>query len=314
MGQQVNDAAAADAHRFLVIDGGKAKRTAADFHRVHSTGCCPHAEFTDIAFQCRPGSTGTGKNPIPIANDQLAVGADVKEHAGFLLLVQIQLHQAADNIAAYIIGSGGDDIDKPRKIQTQFAGPEKARVGADGGIGGCKNRPGIQPQQEMDHGSIAGYDHNGKGCGVNTGGSRQLIQKLAQRMGRGLLQLRYMAAIFQGVGDAGEDIGAVGNLAADNSFFPNHRAGVQIDQLHHQGGGAIVQGQAVVVGGGIAGFHIRYHPVLFPMHQGNGDIKSRISAQGIELAKHLQREGDGRIAQGLERQFDSLLIAEGEFL
>ena len=76
---------------------------------------------------------------------------------------------------------------------------------------------------------------------------------------------------------------SVGNLTADNFFFPNDSAGIQIHQLHDNGGRTIVYSKTVVVGGGIAGFHIGHDPVVFPMDKGYRNIKSGISAEGYSF-------------------------------
>jgi hypothetical protein len=39
----------------------------------------PHAEFDAAAFEGRPGAAGGAGHPIPVADDDLGVGADIHE-------------------------------------------------------------------------------------------------------------------------------------------------------------------------------------------------------------------------------------------
>ena len=76
----------------MIADSFIFQRPILNLYLFDGTGSRPHAEFADVALQCRTGGTGTGHHPVFVADDQLAVGADVKEEARFLLPVDVQLH------------------------------------------------------------------------------------------------------------------------------------------------------------------------------------------------------------------------------
>ena len=64
---------------------------------------------------------------------------------------------------------------------------------------------------------------------------------------------------------------------------------------------------------GVPGLHIGDDPVMRPADHGDRNIKISLPAQGIEPAQHRQRQGHILIAQGLKRQPDALVIADGQF-
>ena len=228
--------------------------------------------------------------------------------------MDVQRQKPADDIPAHIIGRGRDDVKQPLKVQPHFMPPQKAGGRGNGGEGRGEYRPRIQSQKKMDHGGIAGQDHNRAAARVDPCAVRQLLQKHAEGLHSCVLQMRQVSRRFHGIGDPGEDIGAVGGLAVYGSFFTDDRTGIQVDQLHDHGGGAVVHRKAVMAGGGIACFHIRDHPVVFPVDQRDGDIESCVPAKGIEPAQYLQREGDRFIAEGIQRQPDPPVIADGYLL
>ena len=47
----------------------------------NSPGSGPHTVDYTCAFKCRPGRTGTGEHPLPIAQDRLTVGAHVQKES-----------------------------------------------------------------------------------------------------------------------------------------------------------------------------------------------------------------------------------------
>ena len=101
---------------------------------------------------------------------------------------------------------------------------EESRVGGHRRVGGCEHRPGIQLQQEVDHGRISGDDHHRALRRVDPGALGKGGQQLRKGFHRGSVQLVRMGGIFQGIGDPGQNIGPVFRLAVDAFFLAHHGA------------------------------------------------------------------------------------------
>ena len=161
----------------------------------------------------------------------------------------------------------------------------------------------------MDHGGISGQDHQGALAGIDPGTFRQRVHQAFQRLYRGAVQVTGMIRPFHGIGDAGQNIASVGALSIDSLSLPCHGTGIQIHQLHDDGGGTIVHRQTVVMLSRIPGFYVGNGPIMFPAHQRNGDIKIRLSAQRIKLSQNRQRDDHMFEPQMFQRQADAFFIA-----
>lgn len=76
----------------------------------------------------------------------------------------------------------------------------------------------IQPQQEMDHGRVAGHHHHRALRRIDAGALRQRIEKLMEGVHSGPLQ--HFSAALQGEGDPGEDVRTIGDLTVRRFSSP----------------------------------------------------------------------------------------------
>ena len=228
--------------------------------------------------------------------------------------MDIQHQQTADNIATYIIGSSGNDVYQAFKVHPHLTAPQESGICGNRCIGRRKHGPGIQAQEKMDHGGITGNDHNGTFGRINPCTVGQLFQQPSKGFRSSFLQIRHMTFFLQSIGNPGQNIRSISRLPGDGGFFSDEGSGVQVHQLHHNGGGTIIHRKSIVIGSGVTGFHICNDPVKFPMYQSNRNIKSRMPAQGIQFPQHLQREGHRLIAQGIQGQFHPSVVTDRQLL
>ena len=94
--------------------------------------------------------------------------------------------------------------------------------------------------------------------------------------------------MFKAVSDAGQNVRSVGYLTVYNFFFCDERAGIQVDQLHQDRGGAIVHRKPVMVMALVARFHMGHDPVVFSMNKGHRNIEICVPAHGVEGPQDVQ--------------------------
>ena len=123
-----------------------------------------------------------------------------------------------------------------------------------------------------------------------------------------------MRGILQRIGNAGQDICSISSLAVYFFFLGDDRAGIQIDQLHHDGRGAIVHRQTIMPLPPVTGFHSGNDPIGFTVDKRYGNIIAAVPAHGIELTQNRKRNRNILIAVFTQCQPDPLLIADRHFL
>ena len=117
----------------------------------------PHAEFDAAALEGRARRTGRAGQPVPIADDDLGVGADVHEQCGLFGAVHTRTHDAGHDVAAHVAGHGGKDQrgDVLAERQPQIDGLQGRKESGSGHIGRSPDVAGIDLEQQLRHGGVA---------------------------------------------------------------------------------------------------------------------------------------------------------------
>ena len=280
-----------------------------DAHRIDGSRLRAHAEAADVALQRRACRACARQQPVAVADHQLAVGADVEEQADFILLVQVQHQQAADDVAADVVRCGGDDVDEARKVHAQLRAPEPAGIGGHRRKGRGKHRPGVELEQEVDHRGVAGDDQRGAASGGDARLLREAIEQAVEALHRRALHVLHVTVALKRVGDAGQDVRAVDFLAVGLAGLSQYCAAVHVHQLHDDGGGAIVGGEAVVLRAGVARLDIGDLPAGFTADQRRRDAVFARKAGRVQPLQRVQGQvgvGVTLCRQGLQQ---ALLVA-----
>ena len=161
LGSQVNEPRPADAFWCQRFNGLYANFMGMriDFDFIDHPRSGRHAHAGDPTFQGRTRGTGTGHQPIFIAQDHLGIGADIHQDGSPVVLINFRKQNAGNQVAAEITGNvwknkySGPGMDSKAK-GLGFEGPR----GVDHrDIGFTDDPAGIQPHKQMAHGGIAGH-------------------------------------------------------------------------------------------------------------------------------------------------------------
>ena len=223
--------------------------------------------------------------------------------------MNIQLQQTADNVAAYVVGRGRNDIYHSDEIHTQLVAEEPSRSGGNGSIGRGKNRPCIQPQQEMNHRGVSRNYHSRASSRIYPRFLTQARQQAVKSIRRYPLNIIKMLGSLHSICDTGKYIRSVYHLAVSFPLLGNNFAARHIHKLHYNFGGAVIYRKAVMTAAAVARFNAHHHPTDLTADQGNRYLISAIAAKGIKPPQHSQRNFHGSIAALGKGSLYSLLIA-----
>ena len=250
LGNDVDDAAAADAHGFLIRvahngNGGF------HGHLVDGAGFNgavggAHTAGNVTALKGGAGGTGAAHQEVPVAEDNLAVGAQVDEQAQRVAVPDAGGQRTGGDVAAYVGADVGSDEyrrqgvgGKLQILRQQVVPQEKA-----GNVGIHPNRLGVYAHQQMVHGGIRAHAHAQNGRAGDPRGLAQIgndgVQGLLQN---GVLEL-FLAAGLALLDDTVDNVRAVTDLAVAGGTLRQDLACGQIGQHHGDRGGADVDGAA----------------------------------------------------------------------
>ena len=164
-GDNIDDAAAADAHRLLarVAHNGKGGLHGGFVDGAGLNGAVggPHAAGDVAALKGRAGRAGAGHHEVAVAENQLAVRADVEKQRQILPRVQIRLQQPTRDVAAQIIGDRGHAVDISADGQSQLRRPDHAGVKKHRRVRALKYEPRVAAEEEVQHRRVAADGHGG---------------------------------------------------------------------------------------------------------------------------------------------------------
>ena len=247
--QDVDQAGAADALGLHHVDGDNHGLVSLgiEAHFLDGAGGGPHAELDAAALEGRSGGAGGAGQPLLVADDDLAVGADIDEQRQLGVFVDPRGQDPGHNIAPDVTGHGTHRIDEHvvRHFQAQVPGPDRREVAGGGGVGGQADILGVDAVEQMGHGGVGGHRD------VGDLRHRQLVlfedpvHHLVDGGGHRALQL-LQPLVFLAEDHAGDDVVPVTHLGVVIRPGADDLAGGQVQDLDPDGGGADVNGDGIV--------------------------------------------------------------------
>ena len=120
----VNNAATADAHALLprLAHDGQLRLHGifVNGDRLHRAIGCPHTAGDVAALKGRTGRTGAGHQKVPVAENDLAVGAQIDEQGHFVHVPHPVGQCAGGDVAAYIGADVGGNDDRRQGVGRQL--------------------------------------------------------------------------------------------------------------------------------------------------------------------------------------------------
>ena len=280
-------------------------------------------------FEGRAGRGGAGHQPLTVADDHLAIGADIEEQANLLAVGdEGGLKQPRGDIAADIAA----DARREQHVGIGVHG-QADLVPAQQGRTVDRRRVGLQadifriePKQEVDHGRVAD-DDGVVDLGRVDGVVAAKVSDQAVEVGQDQVA-KLLAPLGEfGVIDPADDVQAARDLAIVFGGRAQDMVARQVGQVDGAGGRSDVDGQAEGAGGGIPRLDADDFSNLVIIqisifaktasrvgHQGGGHQMVSGAQGGGEPAQDAQAAGKfAGAAGGLDGAGNALQVAEGIF-
>ena len=247
---QIDDAAAADAHAFLPLIANDGKRR---LHGIlvngaglHGAVGGPHTAGDVAALKGGTGGAGTAHQEIPVAEDDLAVGAQVDEQTHLIPVPDAGGQGAGRDVAAYIGADVGRNDHRGQGVGGQLQIPRQQTLPAEeaGDIGLHPHGAGIHTHKQVVHGGIGAHRQPQDAPGGDPGGFAEVGNDGIQGfLEDGVLEL-FPAPGLALLNDPVDHVRAVADLAVAGGALGQQLSRCQVRQDHGDGGGADVDGAA----------------------------------------------------------------------
>ncbi len=203
--------------------------------------------LTPPPFEGGAGGAGTGDQPLPVAEHDLAVGADVHEQRQLLRGVQPGRDDAGGDVAAHPAAYGRHETDAGARVQLEakLAGQQRGRAGERGYVGLLAKVPRIDAEQEVGHHGVAGGHHLVEVDGrTAVRASSSSMSSLIVSTTSCCRRARPWPALR--VHDARDDIVAAGDLRVVGGGAVDHPPRAELHQVDDDARRPHVHGQAVL--------------------------------------------------------------------
>ncbi len=193
---------------------------------------------------CRRGG---GHDAVAVAEDDLGIGADVDEQHHAVLPVRAFRQRRPGGIRPDMAGDAGQHVDARAGVDAE---PQVARPGVDGaGDGereGCLAELGrVDAEEQMVHDRVADDDGVEHVVGIDAALGADLARQLGDGIAHRLRQLGAAVGVHHHVGNAAHQILAEADLRVLHARRGDDAPRQQRHQMHGDGGGADVAGDAV---------------------------------------------------------------------
>ena len=268
LGDDVDDAGAADADRRFAADDGVARlhRLGVDRAGIDRAVGGAHAAGDVAALERRARRAGAAHQEFVVAEHQLAVRAQVDEQRQLLAVPDHRGERAGGDVAADVAADvrRKDQLCLRVQAEAQLVGAEVVGQEEAGDVRLHAHRIGEQAQQQVVHGGVAGQAHAVDAAAVDRRRGAHLREQRAEGFVDHGLRQPLGAALAAGLDDAVDDIGAVADLAVASGRLGENRAGLHVHQrggdrrgaqVDHEPGDrcGVLRRQHVEHGGGFTG-------------------------------------------------------------
>jgi len=179
LGDHVDDAAAADTHRLLALlahDGQRRlQRLPVDGHGLYRAVGGPHTAGNVAALKGGACGAGAGHHEVPVAEHDLAVGAQIDEQGELVLVPDAAGQRTGGDITAHI----GADIGCQHHLgvrvghKADIPGLQAVPVEERRNVRLHADRIGVHAQQQVVHGGVGGHAAPQDTVGVHLGAGAQ---------------------------------------------------------------------------------------------------------------------------------------------
>jgi len=238
--QQIQEARTADARRRPVANGLIVEAAGAQVGELlNRAGPSPHAVADTAAFKSRTGGTGDAHQPVAIAQNDLAIGADVCQQADPRLGEHTGREYAADDVAAHVGGHARQAVEQAplADLDSDLGGPDRGHEVRRGDIGLAADSPGVEIQQEVNHRRVAGADDRGDFLQIDPLPHGHGHHQAVEVFDGAVLQLVEGVVLFR-VNDPPDIVFTEVQLAVVRRLRVERGAGRQVYQVGHHGRGA----------------------------------------------------------------------------
>ena len=170
--QQVDEARAAHTLGRSVTDHGAGDGAIRpELHLLDCAGKAGHAAGNLAALEGRAGRAGGGEDPVPVAEDEFGVGADIHHGYEAILVRQVDGEHAGGRIGAHVAADDWQPVDPGLRVEVEAEVP-RGRDQAGGAapalrqldlrdrvVGALADRMHGKPEEQVAHGRVA-RDHH----------------------------------------------------------------------------------------------------------------------------------------------------------
>ena len=223
---RIHHAAAADAARRRAADHLAFEDAVAEEHVRDGSGRGPHAHADGGGLEGRPGGGGSAEYPVPVAQGDLAVGAEIDQGSEPLAVAQAHGNDPCENIGADEAAQAGEESYAARGRQgpIELFGSEMLLAVIFGRKWGVRQRLDIQAGEQVVHYRIADQDHLAHFRGALAGQCRSHFPD-------GVPDQRRQCGAGQGKQHPAHHVRAVSALRIERRAHSEHLAGRQVEQL-----------------------------------------------------------------------------------
>ena len=318
LGDDVDDAGAADTDGLLSVRADDAERglhgIAVDLDGFDRAVGRAHAAGDVAALKGGTGRAGAGHHKVAVAEDQLAVGAEVDEERELILVPDEARERARGDIAADIRADvrGKQDLGVGVRGEAEVLGGHAAPLEKRRDIGFHAHGVRVDAEEQMVHRGVGG---DADAENARDGDARRFAHRRDQRQKR-LFEDRVLQALdaagLRLLDDAVDDVRAVADLTVAGRGLGRERAGGKVHENAGDGRRADIDGAAVERRVGFfRNVHHGQHAVC--QRAGDEDLEIRVPQRLGELFDGMVGEPDLRAAVecGLREARKALGVGHG---
>ena len=207
-GDRVHQSRPAQPGRLAVADHGQRQLVRRYRDTLDRALGSAHPAPDGRALECWPGGRCGGQQPVPVAEHDLAVGADVDEQPGPGVPVHARGEQPGCDVAAHV-GAERGEHERPRPRMNrdcQVGGEHFRQLPGRHDEGGNPERLGVDAQSDVRHRRVPGNCDLGDVRRVRTGLRAHLCCQLGQGLMRELAHPVQCRRVQHGGADPGDDV------------------------------------------------------------------------------------------------------------
>ena len=297
LGDRVDQAGPAESLGLDAADDLEGDVVIGDLHDLDGAVRRTHAAPDRAALEGRPGGRCGGDDGVPVAEHDLAVGADVDEQPRALVAVHAGREHPRHDVATDVGTERREDCGAGTwvQVQPQVLGQDAGWVGGGHHEGRDAQRLGIDAQRERRHRGVARERHLVDMRRIDLALDADLLRQLVEGLAGQCLQAPECIGVHHRGADPGDHVAAEGLLLVQSRGDGHRGAEREVEQRGHDRGGAEVEGDRVAHFAGVARLDIDQGLVD---HDG-GHLEVGLAQHLREPPQHRQVDGQLQVVDRL---------------